>query len=287
MTSAESQTPEPEATAPEAKSRRDRTGPVAVRPRGERTDRRTEKIAFGVGMIILLYVLWEIVTAMKLEPAILLPGPADVGVAFKDVFSNSAIWTDLRVSGEEFLYGYVLATVVGIVFGILIGWYARVGYMLDPLVNFMYAVPRVALTPLLIIWLGIGLTSKIALVFLIAVFPILITTSSGVRNLDPQLLRTARCFGAGDLQIFRTVALPASVPFILSGLRLAVGQAIIGVFVAELVGAQNGVGQMMNNAAGQFQTSTVFVGLIIFAVAGVLFNGLVRAAERHFDAWRA
>jgi NitT/TauT family transport system permease protein len=203
------------------------------------------------------------------------------------MFSSSSIWTDLRVSGEEFLYGYLLAAAVGIVFGVLIGWYSRVGYMLDPLVNFMYSVPRVALSPLLLIWLGIGLTSKIALVFLVAVFPVLINTSSGVRNLDSQLLRVARCFGAGDLQIFRTVALPASVPFILSGLRLAVGQAIIGVFVAELVGAQRGIGQLMNNAGEQFQTSTVFVGLIIFAVAGVLFTGLVRAVERHFDAWRA
>ena len=269
------------------KRRRSAAGPVAVRPRGERTDKKSEKIGLGVGMVVLLLAVWEILAALRVEPPILLPGPADVASAFHSMFSSSAIWTDLRVSGEEFLYGYLLAAAVGIVFGVLIGWYTRVGYMLDPLVNFMYSVPRVALTPLLIIWLGIGLTSKIALVFLVAVFPVLINTSSGVRNLDSQLLRAARCFGAGDLQIFRTVALPASVPFILSGLRLAVGQAIIGVFVAELVGAQRGIGQLMNNAGEQFQTSTVFVGLIIFAVAGVLFTGLVRAVERHFDAWRA
>lgn len=272
---------------PAGKRGRDAAGPVAVRPRGERRDNKTEKIALGVGMVVALLAVWEILAALRVEPAILLPGPADVGRAFQSMFSSSAIWTDLRVSGEEFLYGYLLAAAVGVVFGILIGWYSRVGYMLDPLVNFMYAIPRVALTPLLIIWLGIGLTSKIALVFLVAVFPVLINTSSGVRNLDPQLLRTARCFGAGDLQIFRTVALPASVPFILSGLRLAVGQSIIGVFVAELVGAQAGIGQLMNNAGDQFQTSTVFVGLIIFAVAGVLFTAVVRAVERHFDAWRA
>ena len=269
------------------KRRRSAAGPVAVRPRGERTDKKSEKIGLGVGMVVLLLAVWEILAALRVEPPILLPGPADVASAFHSMFSSSSIWTDLRVSGEEFLYGYLLAAAVGIVFGVLIGWYSRVGYMLDPLVNFMYSVPRVALSPLLLIWLGIGLTSKIALVFLVAVFPVLINTSSGVRNLDSQLLRVARCFGAGDLQIFRTVALPASVPFILSGLRLAVGQAIIGVFVAELVGAQRGIGQLMNNAGEQFQTSTVFVGLIIFAVAGVLFTGLVRAVERHFDAWRA
>lgn len=262
-------------------------GPAAVRPRGERTDKKSEKIILGTGMIAALLAVWELLAALHVEPPILLPGPADVGNAFGSVFSSSTIWIDLRTSGEEFLYGYLLAAMVGIVFGILIGWYTRIGYMLDPLVNFMYAVPRVALTPLLIIWLGIGLTSKIALVFLVAVFPVLINTSSGVRSLDSQLVRTARCFGAGDLQIFRTVALPASVPFILSGLRLAVGQAIIGVFVAELVGAQHGIGQMMTDAGNQFQTSTVFVGLIIFAAAGVVFTALVRGVERHFDAWRA
>lgn len=272
---------------PAAEGRQSAAAPIAVRPRGERTDKKWEKIVLGVGTVLVLLAVWEILTALSVEPAILLPGPADVASAFHSMFSSSEIWTDLRVSGEEFLYGYLLAAAVGIVFGILIGWYSRVGYMLDPLVNFMYAVPRVALTPLLIIWLGIGLTSKIALVFLVAVFPVLINTSSGVRNLDPQLLRTARCFGAGDLQIFRTVALPASVPFILSGLRLAVGQSIIGVFVAELVGAQHGIGQLMTNAGDQFQTSTVFVGLIIFAVAGVVFTAVVRAVERHFDAWRA
>lgn len=272
---------------PAGKRRGSTAGLVAVRPRGERAERKSEKIALGVGMVVLLLAVWEILAALRVEPAILLPGPADTASAFRSMFSSSEIWTDLRVSGEEFLYGYLLAAAVGVVFGILIGWYSRVGYMLDPLVNFMYAIPRVALTPLLIIWLGIGLTSKIALVFLVAVFPVLINTSSGVRNLDPQLLRTARCFGAGDLQIFRTVALPASVPFILSGLRLAVGQSIIGVFVAELVGAQHGIGQLMTNAGDQFQTSTVFVGLIIFAVAGVVFTSVVRAVERHFDAWRA
>lgn len=272
---------------PAGKGRRSPAGPVAVRPRGERTDKRSQKVVLGVGAVAVLLAVWEILAALRVEPAILLPGPADVASAFRSMFSSSTIWTDLRVSGEEFLYGYLLAAGVGIVFGVLIGWYAPVGYMLDPLINFMYAVPRVALTPLLIIWLGIGLTSKIALVFLVAVFPVLINTSSGVRNLDSQLLRTARCFGASDLQIFRTVALPASVPFILSGLRLAVGQAIIGVFVAELVGAQRGIGQLMTNAGDQFQTSTVFVGLIIFAVAGVVFTAVVRGVERHFDAWRA
>ena len=100
------------------------------------------------------------------------------------------------------------------------------------------------------------------------------------------MLRVARCFGAGDLAIFRTIALPGSVPFIISGLRLAVGQALIGVFVAELSGATNGVGMLMNNAGQQFQTSVVFAGLFIFALTGVVLTGLLRAVEQRFAAWR-
>lgn len=270
--------PDTESRSPAARS--------AVRPREQRPERRNERILYGSIAVIVVLGLWELITALGIEPTILLPGPMDVVRALVDMFSSPSIWADLGASGSELLYGFLLAAVVGIVLGLAIGWYRRVGYLLDPFINFLYAVPRIALFPLLIIWLGIGLTSKISLVFLVAVFPVLISTSSGIRSLDPQFVRTASCFGASDLQIFRTVALPGSIPFILSGLRLAVGQSLIGVFVAELLGAQHGIGMLMTTAGDQFQTPTVFAGLVIFAVAGVLLTSLVRRAERHFDAWR-
>lgn len=202
------------------------------------------------------------------------------------MFSSPDVWENFAASGQELFYGLALAAVVGIAAGLAIGWYPRLGYFLDPFINFLYAVPRVALGPLLIVWLGIGLGSKVALVFLISVFPVLVNTSSGIRSLDPHLLRVARCFGANDLKIFRTIALPGSVPFILGGLRLAVGQSLIGVFVAELLGAQYGIGAMIENAGQQFQTDMVFAGLLIFAAAGMLLTAIVRWVERHFDAWR-
>lgn len=257
-----------------------------VRPRGERSDKRTERILYGSAAVVLIVAIWTLLTALEIEPPILLPGPGDVIDAFAEMFSSASIWGDMHASGVELLYGFGLATVVGIALGLAVGWYRRVGYVVDPFVNFLYAVPRIALFPLLIIWLGIGLTSKVALVFLLGVFPVLINTSSGVRSLDPELLRTARCFGASDLQIFRTVALPGSIPFILSGIRMAVGQCLIGVFVAELLGAQQGIGRLMTNAGDQFQTATVFAGLVIFAAAGALLTALVRRVERQFDAWR-
>jgi ABC-type nitrate/sulfonate/bicarbonate transport system permease component len=251
-----------------------------------RMGERTERLVLGTAFIVVLFAAWQLVTALGLEPPILLPSPANVAQAFRTLFSSSDVWADLAESGKEFFYGFGLAALVGIVAGLAIGWYPRLGYFFDPFINFLYAIPRVALGPLLVVWLGIGLSSKVALVFLIAVFPVLVNTSSGVRSLDQHLVRVARCFGAGDFKIFRTIALPGSVPFILGGLRLAVGQSLIGVFVAELLGAQHGIGAMVQNAAEQFQTDLVFAGLLIFAVAGLLLTAIVRWLERRFDAWR-
>lgn len=251
-----------------------------------RMGQRTQRIAFGTAFMAALLIAWQLVTAFGVEAPIILPSPAGVVDAFGRLFASPDIWGDLAASGEELLYGFALAAAVGIAAGLAIGWYPRVGYLVDPLVSFLYAIPRVALGPLLVVWLGIGLSSKVALVFLISVFPVLVNTSSGVRSLDSNLIRVARCFGASDLKIFRTIALPGTVPFILGGLRLAVGQSLIGVFVAELLGAQYGVGALIEDAGQQFQTDTVFAGLLIFAVAGMLLTAIVRWFERRFDSWR-
>jgi NitT/TauT family transport system permease protein len=258
----------------------------AGKPAPKRRYRPGARYVYGTVAVVAALVLWEVVALLRLRPAIVLPGPGDVLTAFQNLFSSDEIWTDLGTSGSELLVGLLLAAVVGLPLGLLIGWYRRLSYVLNPFITFLYATPRIALTPLLIIWLGIGSTSKTAIVFLMAVFPILINAATGMRSLDPAVVRVARCFGGGDLQIFRTIALPATVPFVISGLRLAVGQALIGVFVAELSGAQSGVGMMMNNAGQQFQTSAVFAGLFIFALTGVLVSAVLRRVERHFDAWR-
>lgn len=255
-------------------------------PAPRRRWRPSEKSVYGLVATIAALGIWELVAALRIKPAILLPGPVDVYHAFQQMFQSDTIGDDLLTSGRELLFGLLLATLIGLPLGLLIGWYRRLSYVLNPFINFLYATPRIALTPLLIIWFGINESSKVAIVFLMAVFPIIINTASGVQSLDPSVVRVARCFGAGDLQLFRTVALPGTVPFVVSGLRLAVGQALIGVFVAELSGAQHGVGMLMNNAGQQFQTSTVFAGLIIFAVTGVTLTGLLRRIERRFAAWR-
>lgn len=259
---------------------------AARRPVRAQRRRPAEKYIYGIIAVVAVVAIWQLIAVLRLKPAIVLPGPLDVVAAFEQLFGTDTVWTDLATSARELLYGLGLATVIGLPLGLIVGWYQRLAYVLNPFINFLYATPRIALTPLIIIWLGIGDTSKTAIVFLMAVFPILINVATGVQSLDPTVVRVARCFGAGDLQLFRTVALPGTVPFIISGLRLAVGQALIGVFVAELSGAEHGVGMLMNNAGQQFQTSVVVAGLIMFAVTGVVLTGVLRLIERRFAAWR-
>jgi len=175
---------------------------------------------------------------------------------------------------------------VAIPFGILVGWYKRMSYVFDPFINAMNATPRVALLPLVIIWLGIGILSKVGIIFLGAVFSILINTRDGVKTTPLSLLNAARSFGASEWMVFKTVVVPSTIPFILTGLRLAVGRALVGVLVGELYAATAGIGFMITVAGATFQTDKVFVGVGIFALNGMIGMELLTKVERRFDRWR-
>jgi ABC-type nitrate/sulfonate/bicarbonate transport system permease component len=200
--------------------------------------------------------------------------------------AKGSIWKDIWVSFQEFAWGYAMAVVFGIPFGMITGWYRRINYVFEPFVSALYATPRVALLPLFIIWFGIGINSKIAVVFAGAVFPIIISVFSGMRTLDANLVKCARSFGANDWQIFRTIALPGSVPFIITGLRLAVGRALIGVVVGELYAATAGVGYLITVAGATFQTDKVFVGVMIICFSGLTMMELLKGLEHRVEPWR-
>ncbi|MFC1816407.1 ABC transporter permease, partial [Thermodesulfobacteriota bacterium] len=156
----------------------------------------------------------------------------------------------------------------------------------DPFITLLYATPRISLIPLIIIWLGIGLWSKVAVVFLGAIFPIIINTTGGFRTLDESLLKAARSFGADNWIIFRTIGLPGSVPFIISGLRLGLGRGLVGIVVAEMFASQAGIGYLIMLAGSSFQTDTVFVGVGIIAGSALLLDSALRMLERRFESWR-
>ena len=265
-------------------------GGLAVKAAGERAGLavlgRFRAPATGLAAIAVFIGAWQLVAWLRLVPELFLPGPWDIAQAESQYATSPDFLLDLSTSGQEMLIGFGLAIVIGLPLGILMGWYRTLHHALDPFISFFYSTPRIALMPLLIIWFGIGIWSKVAVIFLGAFFPIAINTLVGVRSLDSDLLKCARAFDASDMQIFRTIALPGAVPFILTGLRLGVGHALIGIVVGELVAAQHGVGQAMSVFGATFQTAKVFAALIIIAVSGVLLQILFQRLERRFDAWR-
>lgn len=248
--------------------------------------RRNQARITGTTAVLVFLAIWQIVAAIRLVPALFLPGPTDIVEAAIEMSKHPLLLKDLQVSGTEFAVGYLLAAVTAIPLGLATGWYPGVRHATDPFINFLYATPRVVLLPLFIIWFGIGLESKIALCYLGAFFSIVIATSQGVRTLDSHLIKVARSFGSSDLHMFRTIALPGSVPFILTGLRLGIGHALIAVVVGELVAAQAGVGLRIAIAGATFQTAKVFAGVTLVATTGLLATAVLARLESNFDKWR-
>jgi NitT/TauT family transport system permease protein len=241
----------------------------------------------GTVSVVLFLTVWELVgNTWQLINPMFMSAPSLIAKAAWQLFASGEIWNDLYVSGIEFFWGYFLSIIFAIPFGIAIGWYKRFAYVCDPFVNAMNATPRVALLPLVIIWLGIGILSKVGIIFLGAVFPLLINTRDGVKTTPANLLTAARSFGASEWQIFKSVVLPSTVPFILTGLRLAVGRALIGVMVGELYAATAGIGFMITVAGATFQTDKVFVGVLVFAITGMIMTDIIDRYERRFDKWR-
>jgi ABC-type nitrate/sulfonate/bicarbonate transport system permease component len=247
---------------------------------------RHEDALLGTLAVAAFLALWECAVSFGWVNPLFTSAPSRIVSAAAQMVADGSLFEHLKVSGLEFAVGYGLAIIVAVPLGILMGWYRRLNAVLDPFVSALYATPRIALLPLMMIWLGIGLASKIAIVFLGAVFPILVNTITGVRTLDVNFIRVARSFGSNDRQLFLTVALPSSVPLLLSGLRLGLGHALIGIVVAEMYGATHGLGFLISVSGARFQTDKVMVGIIIIALSGILMTGLLRIIERRFEGWR-
>lgn len=259
--------------------------PVQARPARKFWNAHYRLILGSLGVAAALGVWQWLGTSGMVDP-LFVSAPTQVWTALVKMAESGNLWGNLGVSGREFFVGFALAVVVGIPMGLLMGWYRNVEAFFDPLVNFLYATPRVALLPLFVIWFGLGMTSKIALVFLSAVFPMLISTVTGVKEIDESLVTAAHSFGARDPAIFRTVVLPGSVPNIVTGVRLALGHGLIAVVVAEYFSATAGIGYVIQQAANNYQTATVFAGVVIIASVGVALTAVFSRIERHFRSWK-
>jgi ABC-type nitrate/sulfonate/bicarbonate transport system permease component len=245
-----------------------------------------ERSILGLVSFLGFFVFWEVGAAVGFVNTFFFSSPSSiVAAAFLEV-QNPRFWNDVRVSGTEMLFGYLLAVVLGVPLGIIGGWYRRINFFFDPWLNFLNALPRVALLPLIVLWVGIGIESKILVVFLGAFFAIIMNTLYGVRTVDKRLLDVAASFKASQWRVFISVVLPGSVPFILAGLRLGVGRALIGVIVGEIFAANAGLGYMIAVASQTMQTARLFFGVIILTLMGVVAVELLRLIETRFQRWR-
>jgi len=248
---------------------------------------RNERAILGVASFLGFFALWEVLGDLGWIPVIFFSTPSRIVAEASSEFQTVEFWNNVRISVVELLLGFFIGAILGILVGLLAGWYRRLNYVLDPWLNFMYALPRIALLPLVVLWLGLTVWSVVMAVFLGTFFTVVINTLTGVHTVDQRLLEVATSFRASRPRIFRTVVLPGTVPFILAGLRLAVGHALVGVFVGELFAATGaGLGYMILVAGQQFETDVLLFGVLVFTFMGLILIEGLRMLEQRFQQWR-
>jgi len=251
--------------------------------------RQIEPAALGMGSIVLLLVIWEALPHLMTLGAgtkMYFTTPSRVGATLWNMMVTGTLWEPLGVSAAGFGIGLLLSIAVGLPLGVLLGRSRTLNAMFDPFITAFNATPRLVFLPLLMLWFGLGVWSKVVIVFIGALFPILINTYEGVRNADRLLINVVRSFGASEWDVARLVVVPNALPYIIAGLRLAIGRAVLGVVVAEFFGAEQGLGVVMVQAASRYQVDVVFAGLVVFAVLSLIMTGLVRLLEDRLSRWR-
>ena len=234
-----------------------------------------------VGVFLLV---WE-VYGRSLNP-IFLSYPLAILSAAVELITSGELLAALLKSLQGLAIGFSLAVVVGITLGILMGRYRTLYYALDPFVVALYATPGVALIPLIMLWFGLGLQAKIVIIFEACFFPIVLNTFAGVRNVSRANVDVARAYGASERQILRLVLLPSALPFIMAGIRLAVGRGVIGMVVAEFFTSLSGIGSLIIIYSNAFATAKLFVPVITLSLLGVSLTALAQHLERRMAPWK-
>jgi len=240
----------------------------------------------GVIGVLIFFLTWELATRFELINPFYFPPISKILLKGYELFANGSIWEHMWFSLTNFSIGFVVSVVLGVVIGVPMGWYRTVHKAFDPLLSGIYATPLIALLPLIIMMFGLGSISKIIMTILAAVFPILINTMVGIANTDTRLITMARAFGARDSQIFMKVSLPGSLPYIVAGMRVALGRALVYIVVAEQYGAATGLGYLSSVAAQRFQMAAMFVPIIIIAALGAGLNETLKSFEHRLDKWK-
>ncbi|MBA4025912.1 MAG: ABC transporter permease [Gordonia sp.] len=260
--------------------------PKARKPVG-RTILRTGNWVFRTTIVLaLLLVFWEVAPRIGLVDKTFLPPFSDVVDALIKLAQSGQLSEHISASVGRALKGFTVAVVVAVPLGIVIGWYRPVAQLLNPVLELFRNTAALALLPVFVLILGIGETSKVALVIYACMFPILLNTISGVRTVDPLLIKSARSLGLSSFRLFQKVILPAALPTIFTGIRLSAAASILVLIAAEMVGARSGLGYLIMASQLNFQIPQMYAGILTIALVGLVFNFVLVIIERRFSRWR-
>jgi NitT/TauT family transport system permease protein len=237
-----------------------------------------------LGSLVLTFAVWEWY-GRGVDP-VFFSYPTAILAAVPDMVRSGELQTNFLASIQSMAIGLSLAVVFGTLLGLLMGRYRFFDQLLDVQISALYATPNVALIPLIILWFGLGLTAKVTIIFLAGFFPIVINTHAGVRNVGRGLVEVALAEAANQLQIFTKIVIPASLPFIATGIRLAMGRAVVAMVVAEMFTAVAGLGGAIVAYGNAFATNKLFVIIIVLALLGVSLTESVRWVERRIAPWK-
>jgi len=248
-------------------------------------DRLRQNHLAGIVSVLGGLLFWELVSRLLVANALFLAAPSQIVYAIYQLTLTGELGRHIYISSIEFFIGYVIAAVIGIALGFGMASNARFKQAMQPWISGFYATPTIALAPLFILWLGIGIWSKVLVVIFLVLFPVTINTEAGLRTTSDRLIEMLKSFGASRSQIFFKVSLPSALPFILAGLKLGIGRGLIGVVVAELFGSRAGLGRLISQSADAFNMPELFAGVIVLAVAGIAMTAGFGWLEKRLVPW--
>ena len=239
----------------------------------------------GLGLIALL-LLWELAAQLGYINQLYLPAPSAIGTALYTLLIGGEIVASLGASLTRILLGFALGSALGLLVGLITGTSALADKLGTPLVHALYPIPKIALLPLFVLWLGIGELSKVTIIALGVFFPVAMNTYAGVKNVDPLLLKVAASFNASWLMTLKQVVLPGALPMVFAGLRLAAGTSLLLLVAAEMLAAQEGIGALILHYGDLMLTDKLMAGVIILSLLGLSFNLLLRYLEKKAIPWK-
>src|SRR3982074_64932 len=267
---------------PDETEDRSRAQQVAAR---RRRNKQIQTIAIRCASLAIVLTLWQVFGA-NIDP-VLFTTPSKIAAAAVTMIGSGELWTYLWPSLVVLAIGLTLAATIGIAIGLLLARFWVLDVAFGVYITFLYSTPSVALVPLIVLWAGFETTAKVVILFLFAFFPMTINTYQGVKNVDSKLIEVGRAFPCSEAQLWTNIVLPGALPFIVTGLRLAVGRGLIGMVLADLYTAISGIGYLIVRTASTYQVDKMFVPIVTLGLLGVSLTALLRLCETYVAPWTA